>query len=54
MGIGTFTDEVGNHDVISRSLRTFAMFINSTPLLSKTMLHKFSGVFSLVSCTKGL
>ena len=35
MGIGNFTDGVGNNDAMCGSLRIFAMFINSTPLLSK-------------------
>ena len=46
MGIGQFTNVVSNDDVISGSFRILAMFINSTPLLPKKILHKFSGVFS--------
>ena len=44
MGIGNFTDIVGNDDAISESLRILSMFINSTPL-SKNIIHKFSWVF---------
>ena len=54
MGIGQFTNVVGNDDVISGSFRILAMFIDSTPLLPKKILHKFSGVFFLVCCTKRL
>ena len=41
MGIGNFKDVVGNDDLICGSLTVFAMFINSTPFLSKKILHKF-------------
>ena len=42
MGIGQFTNVVSNDDVISGSFRILT--INSTPLLPKKILHKFSGV----------
>ena len=46
MGIGQFTNVVSNDDVISVSFRILAIFINSTALLPKKILHKFSGAFS--------
>ena len=45
MGIGNFTDVVGADGVVCGSPRILAVFINSIPLLSIKILHKFSVVF---------
>ena len=54
MGIGNFTDAVGNNDVMCGSLRIFAMFINSAPLLSKKGTTQAFWCFFINCCTKGL
>ena len=43
--MGNLTDDEGRDLIMSRSPKIRAIFINSTPLFSKNILHTFLGGF---------